>query len=71
VGPFVAKIARLIDLLFGHEGDWWIVDYKADVTATDLASSYREQSKMYLGALACVGIHDVTTAIQRVSGAGE
>ena len=67
-----AILTGVIDLLFGYEGGWRIVDYKTDVTATDFGAFIdEEQLKMYVGALASVGIHDVTTAIQRVRGAGE
>ena len=61
----------MIDLLFGHEGHWRIIDYKTDVGSTDLVASYQAQLKMYERALAGVGIQDVTSAIQPVRGAGE
>jgi ATP-dependent exoDNAse (exonuclease V) beta subunit len=64
-------LTGVIDLLFGDEKAWRIVDYKTDVTGTDLVASYQEQLKMYEQALASVGIHDVTTAIQHVREAGE
>jgi ATP-dependent exoDNAse (exonuclease V) beta subunit len=56
----------IIDLLFGHDGDWRIIDYKTDIGPADLISSYQEQLKMYERAVSSVGVHDVTTAIQPV-----
>jgi ATP-dependent exoDNAse (exonuclease V) beta subunit len=61
-----AILTGVIDLLFGHEGRWRIIDYKTDVDSTDLVASYQEQLKMYERALAGVGIEDVSSAIQPV-----
>jgi ATP-dependent exoDNAse (exonuclease V) beta subunit len=61
----------VIDLLFGHEGRWRIIDYKTDLGSTGLLASYQAQLKIYERALASVGIHDVTSAIQPVRDAGE
>ena len=61
----------VIDLLFGHDGHWRIIDYKTDIGPADLVSSYQEQLKMYEQAVRSVGVHEVTTAIQPVRGAGE
>lgn len=66
-----AILTGVIDLLFGHEGRWRIIDYKTDVGLTDLVTSYQAQLKMYERALASVGIQDVTSAIQPVRGGGE
>lgn len=66
-----AILTGVIDLLFGSEGRWRIIDYKTDVGSTDLVASYQAQLKMYERALASVGIQDVTSAIQPVRGAGE
>jgi len=66
-----AILTGVIDLLFGYEGRWRIIDYKTDIGSTDLVASYREQLKMYERALASVGVQDVTTAIQPVRGAGD
>jgi ATP-dependent helicase/nuclease subunit A len=61
----------VIDLLFDSEGRWRIIDYKTDVGSTGLVVSYQAQLKIYERALASVRIHDVTSAIQPVRGAGE
>ena len=66
-----AILTGVIDLLFGHEGCWRIIDYKTDTDSADLAASYQAQLKMYERALACVGMEGVTSAIQSVRGAGE
>jgi ATP-dependent helicase/nuclease subunit A len=64
-------LTGVIDLLFGDEGRWRIIDYKTDIGSPDLVASYQEQLKMYERALASVGVQDVTTAIQPIRGAGE
>lgn len=64
-------LTGVIDLLFGYQGRWRIIDYKTDVGLTDLAASYQAQLKMYERALASVGITEVTSAIQPVRGAVE
>jgi ATP-dependent helicase/nuclease subunit A len=64
-------LTGVIDLLFGYEGRWRIIDYKTDVGLTDLVASYQSQLKMYERALASVGIKEVTSAIQPVRGATE
>jgi ATP-dependent exoDNAse (exonuclease V) beta subunit len=61
----------VIDLLFGHEGHWRIIDYKTDLDSSNLGSSYQAQLKMYERALASIGIQDVTSALQPVRGVGE
>lgn len=66
-----AILTGVIDLLFGHEGRWRIIDYKTDVGLTNLVTSYQAQLKMYEQALASVGIQEVTSAIQPVRGVGE
>ena len=66
-----AILTGVIDLMFGHDGHWRIIDYKTDVGLTDLVTSYQAQLKMYERALASVGIQDVTSTIQPVRGAGE
>lgn len=66
-----AILTGVIDLLFGHDGCWRIIDYKTDLGSADFVPSYQEQLKMYERALAAVGIQDVTSAIQRVRGTGE
>jgi len=66
-----AILTGVIDLLFGHEGRWQIVDYKTDVGSTDLVPSYQTQLKIYERALAVVGIQDVISAIQHVRSIGE
>ena len=50
-----AILTGVIDLLFGHEGRWRIIDYKTDVDSTDLVASYQAQLKMYERALASCG----------------
>jgi ATP-dependent exoDNAse (exonuclease V) beta subunit len=64
-------LTGVIDLLFGYQGRWRIIDYKTDVGLTDLVASYQAQLKMYERALASVGITEVTSAIQPVRGAVE
>ena len=64
-------LTGVIDLLFGYQGRWRIIDYKTDVGLTDLVASYQAQLKMYERALASVGIKEVTSAIQPVRGAVE
>jgi ATP-dependent exoDNAse (exonuclease V) beta subunit len=66
-----AILTGVIDLLFGHEGRWRIIDYKTGVDLTNLVTSYQAQLKMYEHALASVGIQEVTSAIQPVRGVGE
>jgi ATP-dependent exoDNAse (exonuclease V) beta subunit len=61
----------VIDLLFGGEERWRIIDYKTGVGSAELAISYQEQLKMYEGALRAVGIQNVTSAIQHVKGTDE
>jgi ATP-dependent helicase/nuclease subunit A len=61
-----AILTGVIDLMFGHEVSWRIIDYKTDVNDAELVASYQAQLKMYERALASVGIQDVTSAIQRV-----
>jgi ATP-dependent exoDNAse (exonuclease V) beta subunit len=39
-----AVLTGVIDLLFGHEGRWRIIDYKTDVGSTDLVASYQVHS---------------------------
>jgi ATP-dependent helicase/nuclease subunit A len=65
-----AIVKGVIDLLFGHKGGWRIIDYKTDTGSTGLVASYRAQLRIYEQALASVGIHDVTSAIQPVRDAG-
>ena len=66
-----AILTGVIDLLFGHDGRWRIIDYKTDVGLTDLGAAYQAQLKMYEHALASVGLQDVTSAIQPVRGADD
>ncbi|WP_348263255.1 UvrD-helicase domain-containing protein [Telmatobacter sp. DSM 110680] len=56
----------VIDLLFGHDGHWRIIDYKTDLDSTNLGASYQAQLNMYERALGSVGIQDVTSALQPV-----
>jgi ATP-dependent exoDNAse (exonuclease V) beta subunit len=65
-----AIVKGVIDLLFGHKGGWRIIDYKTDTGSPGLVASYRAQLRIYEQALASVGIHDVTSAIQPVRDAG-
>jgi ATP-dependent exoDNAse (exonuclease V) beta subunit len=66
-----AILSGVIDLLFGHDGHWRIIDYKTDVGLTDLGAAYQAQVKLYERALGAVGIRDVTSSIQPVRGADE
>ena len=66
-----AILTGVIDLLFGHEGRWRIIDYKTDVDSPEAVVSYQAQLKMYERALAIIGIQDVTSAIQPVRTVGE
>jgi ATP-dependent exoDNAse (exonuclease V) beta subunit len=63
-------LTGVIDLFFGRDGQWRIVDYKTDVGSTGLVTSYKEQLKMYERALANVGIQNATSVIQPVRGTG-
>ena len=60
-----AILTGVIDLLFGQDECWQIIDYKTDIGSQDLVA-YQEQLKMYERALVSVGIQDVTSAIQPV-----
>ena len=66
-----AILTGVIDLLFGHEGRWRIIDYKTDVDSPELVPSYQAQLKMYERAMASIGIQEVTSAIQSVRGVCE
>jgi ATP-dependent helicase/nuclease subunit A len=59
-------LTGVIDLLFGHDGRWRIIDYKTDIGAMELVAAYQAQLKMYESALVGVGIQDVTSTIQPV-----
>lgn len=63
-------LTGVIDLLFGHDGHWRIIDYKTDLDLTERAASHQQQLKMYERALSSVGVESVRTAIQPVRGAG-
>lgn len=65
-----AILTGVIDLLFGHDERWRIIDYKTDVGSTDLVAAYQAQLKMYERALGAVGIQGVTSAVQPVRGVG-
>jgi ATP-dependent helicase/nuclease subunit A len=66
-----AILTGVIDLMFGHDGHWRIIDYKTDVGLTDLVTSYQAQLKMYERALASLGIQDVTSTIQPLRSVGD
>ncbi len=66
-----AILTGVIDLLFGHEGHWQIIDYKTDVDSPKQVASYQAQLKMYEQAVASIGIQDVTSAIEHVRGVGD
>jgi ATP-dependent helicase/nuclease subunit A len=66
-----AILTGVIDLLFGHDGRWRIIDYKTDVALSDLGAVYQAQLKMYENALASVGLQDVTSTIQPVKSAND
>jgi ATP-dependent exoDNAse (exonuclease V) beta subunit len=66
-----AILTGVIDLLFGREGHWHIIDYKTDVDSPNQVASYQAQLKMYEKAMASIGIQDVTSAIEHVRVAGE
>jgi ATP-dependent exoDNAse (exonuclease V) beta subunit len=63
-----ALLSGVIDLLYGHEGCWQIVDYKTDVDSPHHVTSYQSQLKMYEQALASIGIQEVGSTIERVRG---
>jgi ATP-dependent helicase/nuclease subunit A len=63
-----AILTGVIDLMFGRDGRWRIIDYKTDTDPTGFAISYQEQLKMYERALRAVGIENVTSAIEHVRG---
>jgi ATP-dependent helicase/nuclease subunit A len=64
-----AILTGVIDLLFGREEGWRILDYKTDLKSPEGVVSYQAQLKMYERAVATVGLKDVTSAIQPVRGA--
>ncbi len=66
-----AILTGVIDLLFGHEGHWQIIDYKTDFDSPKQIASYQAQLKMYEQAVASIGIQDVTSAIEHVRGVGD
>jgi ATP-dependent helicase/nuclease subunit A len=66
-----AILIGVIDLMFGHEGRWRIIDYKTDVDSPELVLSYQAQLKMYERAIASIGIQEVASAIQSVRGVCE
>ena len=66
-----AILTGVIDLLFGHEGHWQIIDYKTDVDSPKQVASYQAQLKMYEQAVASIGIQEVTSAIEHVRGVGD
>jgi ATP-dependent helicase/nuclease subunit A len=66
-----AILNGVIDLLFGHEGRWQIIDYKTDVDSPNEVTSYQSQLKMYEQAVASIGIQDVASKIERVRGVGD
>jgi ATP-dependent helicase/nuclease subunit A len=63
-----ALLSGVIDLLYGHEGRWQIIDYKTDVDSSHHVTSYQSQLKMYEQALASIGIQEVRSTIERVRG---
>ena len=63
-----AILTGVIDLMFGRDEGWRLIDYKTDIAPTSLAISYQEQLKMYESALRAVGIENVTSAIEHVRG---
>jgi ATP-dependent helicase/nuclease subunit A len=64
-------LSGVVDLFFGSGGHWQIVDYKTDNVSPAAVPAYEAQLKMYEGALASIGIQDVTSAIQPVRDTGE
>jgi ATP-dependent helicase/nuclease subunit A len=63
-----AILTGVIDLLFGHEEGWRVLDYKTDLKSPEAVVSYHAQLKMYERALASVGLKDITSGIQPVRG---
>ena len=66
-----AILTGVIDLLFGHEGRWQIIDYKTDVDSPNEVTSYQAQLKMYEQAVTSIGIQEVASTIERVRGVGD
>jgi ATP-dependent helicase/nuclease subunit A len=66
-----AILIGVIDLMFGQEGGWRIIDYKTDVDSPEFVPSYQAQLKMYERALVSIGIQDVTSTLQSVRGVDE
>jgi ATP-dependent helicase/nuclease subunit A len=70
--PFAFELGRnavlngVIDLLFGVDDQWQIIDYKTDIDLNEHAAAYNEQLKMYERALQSVGVQQATTAIHPV-----
>ena len=68
-----AILIGVIDLMFGHEGRWRLIDYKTDVDSPERSaiSLPQAQLKMYERALASTGIQEVASTIERVRGVGD
>jgi ATP-dependent helicase/nuclease subunit A len=64
-------LTGVIDLLFGQDGRYRIIDYKTDADSKNLVTAYQAQLKMYERALGAVGIQQVASAVQPIRGAGE
>ena len=64
-------LTGVIDLIFGREGRWHIIDYKTDVESPSEVTSYQAQLKMYERAMVTIGIQEVISAIQSVRGVRE
>jgi ATP-dependent exoDNAse (exonuclease V) beta subunit len=45
-------IEGVVDLAFREGGEWTVVDFKTDAELGDVAESYREQLRLYAGAIA-------------------
>ena len=66
-----AILIGVMDLMFGHEGRWRIIDYKTDVDSPEIVPSYQTQLKMYETAMASIGIQEVASTIEHVRGMGD
>jgi len=64
---FNAILTGVIDLLFGHEGRWQIIDYNTDIDSLN-ERFHTERSSRCMKGLVSIGIQDVTSAIQSARG---
>jgi len=64
-------LTGVIDLLFGRDELWRIIDYKTGGGSRELMASYQEQLKMYERALGSVGVENVTGVLHPVESAHE